>query len=60
MPMYTFKCESCDYQTDYYVKMDQREVPCKKCRQRAVYQLSFKTVSTGLPNGHIGIKNIPR
>lgn len=57
MPFYEFRCEKCGDQSEYLVKMMQKTTECKVCGGHALYQMSFMTVSTGLPNGHIGIKN---
>lgn len=60
MPFYEFRCENCGDQREYLVKMMQKTTKCQVCNGPAVYQMSFMTVSTGLPNGHIGIKNNAR
>ena len=57
MPIYEFKCASCGDNREYIVKMGQKVTKCQICEGEAHYQLSFNTVSIGLPNGHIGIKN---
>lgn len=56
MPLYTFKCGTCDHTQDYLVKMGTEKTDCKKCGQEATKQLSYKFAATGLPNGHIAIK----
>lgn len=59
MPIYKFKCRSCGKTQELLVKMMQKTTECKDCGGLAEYQLSFNTVSIGLPNGHIAIKRRP-
>jgi putative FmdB family regulatory protein len=32
MPFYDFKCMNCKYEFDEIVKVDQKDVPCPKCK----------------------------
>lgn len=57
MPIYEFKCKDCGDNREYIVKSMQKVTKCEKCGGQAEYQMSFMTVSTGLPNGHIAIRN---
>lgn len=57
MPIYKFKCSNCSDEREYIVKMLQKVTTCQVCGGESIYQNSFLTVSTGLPNGHIAIRS---
>jgi putative FmdB family regulatory protein len=57
MPIYEFKCSNCGQTFDDLCSMGDKEATCPNCKSVAVKNTSvYKTVSTGLENGHIGIK----
>lgn len=56
MPIFAFKCDSCEVDREVITKYGVEEVPCE-CGGTSRKQPSYKSVALGLPNGHIGIRN---
>ncbi|MNV61004.1 Zinc ribbon domain protein [compost metagenome] len=57
MPIYEFKCTSCEHVFDDIVKMGTTEIECTKCGEPSKKTInSFLFAAHGLPNGHNAVR----
>lgn len=60
IPFYEFFCSECNELRELLVKMGTEQEVCKVCGSEMKRKGGYKTVSTGLPNGHIAIRSKSR
>jgi putative FmdB family regulatory protein len=52
MPIYSYRCDTCNNEEEKLVAFDKRDQQtCSKCSEKTTKQDSYKFNATGLPNG---------